>query len=604
MKKFLIFLLLVGTIEAQQYRGQQNTSFSAVSTAPTINLTASGVNWHNIIWTTSGTVSTCSVQVDSSADGVTWSAGGVITSQTCTSNGNSTYVNVVASYIRVNLTVLTGGGSVNVTWTGYGANPQSSGGSVTSVATSSPITGGPITTSGTISLVAGALPNGMTASTNPNPADSSTNVANDAFVQNAIDLSMATTPLSNVTGGTYSFASAGSGALVSFAVTNGAISSITTWIPFVGSGYAAGDILTPQGGNYDAMIVVTGVSSGVPNAGTILYGGTGYSAGTSVALGSGNSVPFTFLLSGVLTSQANFIMPHGTYLTQSNQWIIANNTTGAFATVFCVAGATDACAAGGRTVTVPHGTNNSRSMLIQTDGVLNVDVAGIVNAADLTGTVPVGSIPTGIPIASVGSAGLSATSPVAIASTGVISLNTVPVASGGTNATTAQAAAFSLGVPYPICKWNTSSGNTADTNIDLLGQCTIPAGTMGANSRLAVDAEFETAGGGTTCKYALYFSNSATISTGVLVVGPNTAAAGERTVIGQMWVSNQNSTSAQFGSGTIYNSTSVLTTGDNGGSSTAYTTASVPVYVSLTGQASAASANICNLQHGMVLLIP
>ena len=233
--------------------------------------------------------------------------------------------------------------------------------------------GGTWGVSGSGSGIPVVLPNGSTATTQPNPYDVSTNIATDSFVVRSVVLQMATTPISNVTGGMYSFDSQGTGALVNYAVTNGAISSITTWIPFVGSGYAIGDVITPQAGNYDALIVVTGLSGSIPNAGTILYGGTGYSSGTSVALSGANAVQFTFLLSGTLTSNATFIMPYGSYLTTSNQWFWANNTTGAFTVSVCQAGATNACSGGRSVANLPQGTNNSCIEILNTDGILNVD---------------------------------------------------------------------------------------------------------------------------------------------------------------------------------------------------------------------------------------
>ncbi len=68
-----------------------------------------------------------------------------------------------------------------------GAGPPGGGGTVTSVAATSPISvsPSPITGTGTISLVAGALPNGMTATTHA-ASDNSTKVATDAYVTTAI----------------------------------------------------------------------------------------------------------------------------------------------------------------------------------------------------------------------------------------------------------------------------------------------------------------------------------------------------------------------------------------------------------------------------------
>ena len=260
-----------------------------------------------------------------------------------------------------------------VTQTGQNFNFTGGGGGSFSTITSGTNTstlvigsGGSLSTTGTGTISA------TTATTTPNSSDSSTAASTNQFVQNAIQLSMATVPLS-ITGGIYSFDSQGSGATVVVGVSGGAVSSIITWAG--GTGYAVGDLVTVNetGSNFDAYIRINAVTSGAPTSGTIVYGGTGYSSfGGYSATPSLSSIPFTFLLSGTLTSNAQFIMTHGTYLTQSNQWILANNTTGAFTTNICVAGATDACA-GGRTVTLAQGTNNSTSRLLQTDGELNVD---------------------------------------------------------------------------------------------------------------------------------------------------------------------------------------------------------------------------------------
>src|SRR5208282_2577495 len=99
-------------------------------------------------------------------------------------------------------------------------------------------------------LSSGALASGTTATTNPNAADASAYVATDQFVQNVVELSMATTPL-NLGGlgpATYSLSSRGTGSKVNYTASAGAITSITIWIPFVGSGYAAGDIVTVGNG--------------------------------------------------------------------------------------------------------------------------------------------------------------------------------------------------------------------------------------------------------------------------------------------------------------------------------------------------------------------
>jgi hypothetical protein len=235
--------------------------------------------------------------------------------------------------------------------------------------------------------VPSVLVNGSTAATQPNPYDYTTDIATDQFVVRLTNIQMATTPLSGVTGGTYSFNSACTGTQANLTAIAGAVTSILVWIP-VGSGCQAGDVITFQAGNYDALVQITSVNgSGQPTAGTILYGGTGYSSGTAVAETGANAVQFTFLLSGTLTRGATFVMPFGSYLLTSNQWFWANNTTGAFTTTVCQAGSAGAntCAGGGRTAVLPQGTANSCTALLNADGIANVDVVYNQCAASITG---------------------------------------------------------------------------------------------------------------------------------------------------------------------------------------------------------------------------
>ena len=157
------------------------------------------------------------------------------------------------------------------------------------------------------------------------------------------------------------------------------------WIPFVGSGYKAGDLVSVAGGNNDAILAISAVGgAGYPTSGVILYGGTGYTSGTGAAIPALSSIPFTFLFSGALSGNIEFLMTPGTYQTQSNQWIFCNNTTGAYTITIAVSNSTNTGAAGGRTVVIPQGTNNSSSTFIQTDGELNVDLVTAILIAGAT----------------------------------------------------------------------------------------------------------------------------------------------------------------------------------------------------------------------------
>src|SRR6185312_4292246 len=85
--------------------------------------------YHQLTWTVSGSVATCSVTLDTSSDNVSWSSGGAIPAQTCTSGGSSSLINVAANYVRINLGTFTGTGSIYISYTGYsnGSSGQGTG---------------------------------------------------------------------------------------------------------------------------------------------------------------------------------------------------------------------------------------------------------------------------------------------------------------------------------------------------------------------------------------------------------------------------------------------------------------------------------------------
>jgi hypothetical protein len=124
MKRFLTTLVLLAALCLPGFAqtGLHSNTFTTTGRDPSVNgvisLAGTGITYNNISWTTSGTVSTCAVQLDSSSNGSSWTGAGAISSQTCTSNGTSGYVSGTFSYVTINVTTLTGGGSLTVTWTG------------------------------------------------------------------------------------------------------------------------------------------------------------------------------------------------------------------------------------------------------------------------------------------------------------------------------------------------------------------------------------------------------------------------------------------------------------------------------------------------------
>lgn len=124
MKKLILLAALLlafsGTASAQTLV-QSQTFAATLTTNNGLFEGGQNVSVHNIKWSTSGTVSTCTVTIDTAPDNATWSVGGAIPSTTCTAaNGSVTVYNVTAAnYVRINLSTLTGGGSITITYTGY-----------------------------------------------------------------------------------------------------------------------------------------------------------------------------------------------------------------------------------------------------------------------------------------------------------------------------------------------------------------------------------------------------------------------------------------------------------------------------------------------------
>ena len=240
------------------------------------------------------------------------------------------------------------------------ANPAITGGSIngnTSITTS-----GPVTLTGTNSL--GAL----TSATTQNYQTNSTLLATTAFAKQAVQVAMATIPMT-VTSGVYNFAPIGTGAIFGVTTSGGTIASISS-IVAGGTGYQVGDCLVILGGNGDALAYVSSVSSGVVTAASVLYGGSGYSGSpqlTGIGIQPGSR---SRNLTGTLTGNVTIIIPNGTYLAASRRLGIQNNTTGAFTvTVKLSNGAGGSMGTG---VVIPQGSANSTSIMLFTDGVNDV----------------------------------------------------------------------------------------------------------------------------------------------------------------------------------------------------------------------------------------
>lgn len=309
------------------------------------------------------------------------------------------------------------------------AAPNITGGSING--STSILTTGAVTLNGANTF--GANTNGVT----PGYTDNSTHIATTAGVKQLILARTAWIPMT-ITGGTYNFASAGSGAIFGVTTSSGAIVSVTG-IVAAGTGYQVGDVLTMVGGNGDGLLFVSGVSGGGVTSATVFYGGTGYSGTPQL---SGSPLPpgsRTGGLTGTLTSNATIIIPNGTFLAGARRIGFNNATTGAFSITIKLSDG-----AGGSTGTgfvLPQGAGHTASLIAYTDGVTDVwpevsSVPSLLVSSSLTvAGVPVGGRYSTVSGALGGGAltsGACATTTVTVTgATTAMGVNVTPVADPG-----------------------------------------------------------------------------------------------------------------------------------------------------------------------------
>jgi len=225
-----------------------------------------------------------------------------------------------------------------------------------------------ITTNGTVTLTGTGNLGSFTSAATQAYLDNSTLVATTAFVKRSLLAATATLPMT-ITGGTYNFASAGTGAIFGVTTSSGAIASIAS-IVAGGTGYQVGDVLTMIGGNGDGLVYVSAVSSGAVQTASVFYGGTGYSGTPQL---SGQALPpgsRTGALTGTLTSNALIIIPGGTLLAGARRIGFQNNTTGNFTVQVKLTNGSGGSTGTG--VFLPQGVANNTSMTLYTNGTTDV----------------------------------------------------------------------------------------------------------------------------------------------------------------------------------------------------------------------------------------
>jgi len=348
------------------------------------------------------------------------------------------------------IAITNGAGSISISTSGVGT--------VTSVAASVPtflsVAGSPITTSGTlaISLSGTALPvaNGGTGQTSYTDGQ--------ILIGNTTGNTLSK---STLTAGTGISVTNGSGAVTIAATNNGTVTSVAatagTGISVTGSPITSSGTFNITNTAPDQVVSLTGAGTSVVTGTYPNFTITSNDSTTGTVTSVGASVPSFLSLSGspITTSGTLAIGYSGTALP------VANGGTGATSTAAAL------------TSLGAYPASNPNGYTSNTGTVTSVGGTGTVNGISLSGTVTTsGSLTLGGTLS-----GVSLTTQVA---------GTLPIANGGTGATSAATALTSLGA-YPAANPSgftsntgtvTSVAATAGTGISITGSPITTSGTL------------------------------------------------------------------------------------------------------------------------------
>jgi hypothetical protein len=115
MKKLLLMLfvcclmLLAQPASAQNFTYNANFVYARADVGAKIPANTAISQWA-LSWSPQGTLTSCSIQIDTSSDGITWTTGGLVGSTPCTTSSTLRIKGLPALtgpyYLRINVTVL------------------------------------------------------------------------------------------------------------------------------------------------------------------------------------------------------------------------------------------------------------------------------------------------------------------------------------------------------------------------------------------------------------------------------------------------------------------------------------------------------------------
>ena len=119
LASLLVLSLLAHPAYAQQYVQSQTYTGTTVPGGQGAMIQNSNVSDHLLTWTATGTVSSCTVKLETSSDNVSWSTMSGSASQTCTSSGTYSFHGGAATYVRFNISAFSATGTLQMNYYGY-----------------------------------------------------------------------------------------------------------------------------------------------------------------------------------------------------------------------------------------------------------------------------------------------------------------------------------------------------------------------------------------------------------------------------------------------------------------------------------------------------